>query len=64
MSNLSRRLKKLELVIVDQSGFPPHSSRWLAYWFSWFDQLMNGEKPPGIAPFEAALAYMRQERPR
>ncbi len=47
MSHLLRRLKKLDMVIVDQSGFPPHSSRWR-----------------GIAPFEAMLAYMRQDGPR
>jgi hypothetical protein len=45
--------------VVDESGFPPHSAQWLAYWIRWFQRTMNNEDPPGRAPFEAVLAIMR-----
>ena len=32
MSNLLRRLRKLEARLTDKSGFPPHSKEWLRYW--------------------------------
>ena len=51
MSHLLRRLKKLETVIVDQSGFPPIIP--LASWLTWLDQmgfrpklLRAGKSPP------------------
>jgi len=59
MSNLLRRIKKLEPKGTDESGFPPHSTQWLAYWTRWFQRTMNNEDPPGRAPFEAVLAIMR-----
>jgi hypothetical protein len=32
MTNLERRIKKLETCLTDASGLMPHSQRWLAYW--------------------------------
>ena len=32
MSNLQRRLKKLEALLTDDAGLVPHSPQWLAYW--------------------------------
>ena len=32
MSNLHRRLKKLEALVTDDTGLVPDSPRWWAYW--------------------------------
>ena len=32
MTNLERRLRKLETKLTDRSGFVPHSKEWLRYW--------------------------------
>jgi hypothetical protein len=36
MTNLERRLGKLEARLVDSSGLVPHSALWLEYWKRWF----------------------------
>jgi len=32
MTNLQRRLRKLETKLTDRSGFVPHSKEWFRYW--------------------------------
>ena len=44
MSNLYRRLKKLEARMTDEAGLVPHSPQWLAYWTERTDQILNGEE--------------------
>ena len=43
MSDLNRRLKKLEAVMTDDSGFVPESARWIAYWAERFDKIIAGD---------------------
>jgi hypothetical protein len=45
MSNLFRRVRKLEALLTDASGsgLAPHSPEWLDYWESWIERLLNGE---------------------
>jgi hypothetical protein len=43
MSNLYRRLKKLEARMIDEAGLVPHSLQWLAYWTERVDKILNGE---------------------
>ncbi len=43
MSNLSRRLRKLEVHYKDGSGLIPHSKAWLDYWTDTFCRFVNGE---------------------
>jgi hypothetical protein len=43
MANFSRRLRKLEAQILDNSGLVPHSRKWLDYWERRFDRFRAGE---------------------
>jgi hypothetical protein len=43
MSNLNRRLKKLEALITDDSGLVPGSARWMAYWTERVDKILAGD---------------------
>jgi hypothetical protein len=42
MSNLQRRLKKLEALLTDEAGLVPGSQRWLDYWLEQFDKVVEG----------------------
>ncbi len=42
MSNLLRRLRKLEARLTDKSGFPPHSKEWFRYWNGQMDIFLSG----------------------
>ena len=44
VSNLNRRLKKLEALMTDEAGLVPHSPQWLAYWTERTDKILNGEE--------------------
>ena len=37
MTNLQRRLRKLEAHLTDKSGFVPHSKEWFRYWSDQLD---------------------------
>jgi hypothetical protein len=54
MSNLLRRLQKLEARSTDRSGFPPQSNGWFAYWLSRLNRILSGEEPGplGCIPLE------------
>ena len=59
MSNLQRRLKKLEARLTDDAGLVPHSPRWLAYWTERIDRLLNGEEEgTGRIPLEVVDAIL------
>ena len=59
MSNLQRRLKKLEALLTDDAGLVPHSPRWLAYWTERIDRLLNGEEEgTGRIPLEVVDAIL------
>jgi hypothetical protein len=41
MTNLERRLGKLEAQLIDSSGLVPHTQKWLEYWRDWLDRSTN-----------------------
>ena len=55
MTNLQRRLKKLEaLLFADQSGLVPHSKKWLEYWKRQVQLYPTDQLPKGfLFPLEA-----------
>jgi hypothetical protein len=42
VSNLYRRLKKLEAQLTDDTGLVPGSKRWMDYWLEQFDKVVRG----------------------
>jgi hypothetical protein len=64
MSNLQRRLKKLETLLTDDAGLVPGSRRWLDYWLDQFDRIVRGEKARGVplAIFDAIVAAAESEQ--
>jgi hypothetical protein len=63
MSNLQRRLKKLEALLTDDAGLVPGSQRWLDYWLEQFDRTVRGEEARGVplAIFDAIVAAAESE---
>jgi hypothetical protein len=62
MTNLERRIKKLETCLTDASGLMPHSQRWLAYWDQQIFHFMtdpDGKPPAVLFPIEAFRAVMK-----
>ena len=62
MSNLFRRLRKLEEHLTDPSGLVPHSQRWLEYWDREIFNFMtapDGTRPAVLFPLEAFSAVMK-----
>jgi hypothetical protein len=51
MSNLRRRLHKLEARLTDSSGLVPNSQAWLDYWHVKAARILDGEDP-GKIPIE------------
>jgi hypothetical protein len=45
MTNLSRRLRKLETRVLDASGLIPHSEEWFEYWVAKLDEYIQGGNP-------------------
>jgi hypothetical protein len=43
MTNLQRRLKKLEDLLTDPVGLVPHTQKWLEYWDRQFYLYMTGQ---------------------
>ena len=43
MSNLRRRLRKLEARLTDSSGIIPNSQEWLDHWLPKVDRIVSGE---------------------
>jgi len=63
MTNLGRRLTKLEALLTDDAGLIPHSPRWLAYWTERIDELESGQDLPNGCkiPLEAVDAIVNWE---
>jgi hypothetical protein len=64
MSNLQRRLKKLEALLTDNAGLVPGSEQWLAYWTERADRILSGEdEVKGCRiPFEVMDAILEASR--
>jgi len=60
MSNLSRRLKKLEALLTDEAGLVPGSEQWLAYWIERADKILSGQDEVRgcLIPIEVADAIL------
>jgi len=60
MTNLRRRLNKLEALLTDPSGLVPHSQKWLEYWQRWIDNYTNDPdfRPRERMPIDAARAII------
>ena len=60
MSNLLRRLRRLETRLTDTSGLMPHSEAWLDYWGRRIERLLGGDaqREPGRIPLEAIDAIV------
>jgi hypothetical protein len=56
MTNLHRRLRKLEALLSDPSGLVPYSEKWLDYWQGWLDRWADDPsfRPREQMPLEAA----------
>jgi hypothetical protein len=66
MSNLRRRLRKLEARLTDSSGLIPNSQAWLDYWLPKVDRIISGEDGDTseripIAVIDAIVAAGRKE---
>jgi hypothetical protein len=61
MTNVQRRLRKLEGLLKDTSGLIPHTQKWLEYWDRQVYLFMMDEAPKGQAriPLEAFRAVLR-----
>ena len=61
MTNLQRRLKKLEAGLTDPSGLVPHTQKWLEYWDRQMYLRMTDQLPPGqgVGSIEAVRAVMQ-----
>jgi hypothetical protein len=60
MTNLQRRLGKLEAQLIDSSGLVPHTQKWLEYWQRWFDDYSRdpSSRAGELIPLEAARAII------
>ncbi|MBZ5619282.1 MAG: hypothetical protein LAQ69_11255 [Acidobacteriia bacterium] len=60
MTNLQRRLHKLEAHLTDPSGLVPHSRKWLVYWDTQIhDYMTNEQAEPVRFSVEAVRAVMK-----
>ena len=57
MSNLQRRLKKLEALLTDDAGLVPGSERWLTYWTERAERILSGEVK-GLIPLAVVDAIL------
>jgi hypothetical protein len=65
MSNLQRRLKKLEALVTDDTGLVPGSPRWLAYWNERLNKFIAREDDAKDYkfPLEVIRAYIQTAEP-
>jgi hypothetical protein len=62
MSNLRRRLNKLQASFIDASGFAPHSPAWLNYWMEECGKAFGDRSgPPKRVPLEAIRAWLEAQ---
>ena len=61
MTNLERRLRKVEICLTDVSGLAPGSRRWLEYWDREVYRYMKDpehRRPKVLFPLQAVRAVM------
>jgi hypothetical protein len=68
MTNLQRRMKKLEGVMADPVGLVPHSKKWLMYWERQYYLFLSGRDRneiwlSSIAAYRAVMKYAQDEAP-
>jgi hypothetical protein len=66
MTNLQRRLKKLEVVLTDSVGLIPHTKRWLEYWDRQYYLYLSGKDlyavwRSSVVEFRAVMKYAQEE---
>ena len=66
MTNLQRRLKKIEAGLTDPAGFVPHSKKWLVYWDRQYYLFLTGKDRnaiwlSSIAAYRAVMKYAQDE---
>jgi hypothetical protein len=66
MTNLQRRLKKVEAGLTDPAGLVPHSKKWLAYWDRQYYFFLSGKDRSAIwlssiAAYRAVMKYAERE---
>ena len=66
MTNLQRRMKKLEGVMTDPVGLVPHSQKWLKYWDRQYYLFLAGKDRnaiwlSSIAAYRAVMKYAHEE---
>jgi hypothetical protein len=60
MTNLKRRLKKLQALLTDSSALVPYSPRWLEYWDEQMYFILTGrEVKPGKLSPDGLIAVLR-----
>ena len=62
MTNLQRRVRRLEAFMTDASGLVPQSQRWLAYWDRQIFNFMTDpehRRPAVLFPIDAFRAVMK-----
>ena len=62
MTNLQKRIRKLEAHKTDASGLVPHSQRWLEYWDRQIFNFMQDpehRRPAVLFPLEALCAVFQ-----
>jgi hypothetical protein len=67
MTNLQRRMKKLEGVMTDPIGLVPHSNKWLIYWDRQYYLFLSGKDRnaiwlSSIAVYRAVMKYAHEEQ--
>jgi hypothetical protein len=60
MSYASRRLRKLENRLLDDSGLVPHSPEWCAYWLERIERYATGDIVDLRGPIEVFRIWMQQ----
>jgi len=62
VTNLQRRLNKLEARLTDSSGLVPYSEKWLDYWQRSIDRWSDDPdfRSGELMPLEAARAIIRR----
>ena len=65
MSNLQRRLKKLETLVTDDTGLVPGSPRWLAYWTERLEKFIarDDDAKDHKIPLAVIRAYIQAAEP-
>ena len=66
MTNVQRRIKKLEVVLTDPVGLVPNTGKWLDYWDRQYYLYLSGKDRnaiwhSSIAGYRAVMKYANEE---